>query len=62
MNKQPFYHRVVVLATFTRPLSEEEFEKILKRALQEKHNGYVPGSLMLEEYMEPEPGDPADLM
>lgn len=62
MNQQPYYHRVTVLFTCVDPMYEIDFEKILKRAMQEHHASYVAGSLEIDEFCEPEPGDPADLM
>jgi hypothetical protein len=73
-NKQPFYHRCdgAVLFTATRPISEKEFIAALEKAL--KPLGLVKGSVEVEGfgglaggeitsgYMEPEPGDPADLL
>lgn len=60
-NKQPFYHRATILLTATRPISEAEFLE----AVQTAFSGWVsviPDSIDLEEYDEPDPGDPADLM
>ena len=60
MNKQPFYHRADVLFTCTEPLSREEFIAALAKGL--KRHGLVKGGIEVEEYDEPDPGDPADLM
>ncbi len=73
MNKQPFYHRCegAVMFTATRPVSEEEFIAALEKAL--KPLGLVKGTVEIEcindgsgvlesGWMEPEAGDPADLM
>ena len=72
MNKQPFYHRCegAVLFTATRPVSEEEFIKALEKAL--KPLDLVAGTVEIESinnegtlvsgWLEPEAGDPCDLM
>ena len=62
MAKQPWYHRVDgVLFTGTGDITQEDFEKALEKALVALKAGYVKGSLQIEEWAEPEPGDPADL-
>jgi hypothetical protein len=62
-NKQPFYHRVTVLFTATRALKEDELKDLLFDGLNEMSKGkIVKGSVEIEEFDEPEPGDPADLM
>lgn len=61
MNKQPFYHEVNIIFTSTRPIAQEEFAQALER-LPKRKLGIVAGSLEIEEFHEPEPGDPADLM
>lgn len=61
-NQQPFYHRVDgVLFTATRDVSEDEFTEALKKALK-GIKGVIINSAEIEEYSEPEPGDPLDLM
>lgn len=73
MNKQPFYHRCegAVMFTATRPVSEDEFIAALEKAL--KPLGLVKGTVEIEcinngdgylesGWLEPEPGDPSDLM
>ena len=66
MNKQPFYHRIDgLLFTSTTGFSEEKFLKLLKQAMNSdagKKLGLIPNSLEIEDYYDPEPGDPADLM
>lgn len=71
-NKQPFYHRCAgaVLFTATRSITEEEFVAALEKAL--KPLGLVKGTVEIEGisdgkeihsgWMDPEAGDPADLM
>jgi hypothetical protein len=74
MNKQPFYHRSEGALTFTatKPISESEFIKAVEKAL--KPLGLVSGTVDIEcihdeetktlfsGWMEPEAGDPSDLM
>lgn len=65
MNKQPFYHRCdsAILFTGTRPVSKKEFIAALEKAL--KPLGLVKGTVEIEDdsgWMEPEAGDPSDLM
>ena len=66
MNKQPFYHRVDgLLFTSTTGFSEDDFIRVFKWLAESRMGrflGIVPDSLEVEEYFEPEPGDPADLM
>lgn len=57
MNHQPFYHRATVLFTAVREVDESEVTAALSEI-----KGIVPHSLLVEEYDEPEPGDPSDLM
>ena len=71
-NKQPFYHRCAgaVMFTATKPVSEQEFIAALEKALRPL--GLVRGSVEVEcindngtlvsGWLEPEAGDPADLM
>ena len=61
MNQQPFYHRVTILFTATDAVSQEEFEKALKTAMK-SIKPYVQKSLEIEDYEDPEPGNPMDLM
>jgi len=57
MAKQPYYHRAVVLFTgINTTISEKELEEKLARALGKKFD-----SVCVEEFDEPEAGDPADL-
>lgn len=60
MNKQPFYHRVVLLFTATRDISPAELTQLLREKLT-----IVPkqlrGTIEVEE-CDSEPGDPSDLM
>lgn len=56
-NKQPFYHRAVILFTATRPLSQAELQKALCLFSAE----VLPDSIEVEE-CDAEPGDPADLI
>lgn len=66
MNKQPFYHRATVLFTVARPLSEEEImnalEIGLRNILSSEFDNYVDRSVEVEEFEEPEAGNPDDLM
>lgn len=59
MNKQPFYHRAVILFTATRDIGKDELEEILRNKL--RGNGVVAESPEVEE-VDAEPGDPADLL
>ena len=63
MNKQPFYHRAVVLFTATREATQEEFERDISEAMKRlgKKYGYMADTLQVEE-IDAEAGDPADLM
>jgi hypothetical protein len=68
-NRQPFYHCAQeVTFTLTQPLDREDFQKVLEialKALKTKKGGpsiYVPDTLDIGEWGEPEPGDPSDLM
>ncbi len=72
MNKQPFYHRCegAVMFTATTPISEQQFISVLEKAL--KPLGLVPNTVeieclndngtLLSGWLEPEAGDPRDLM
>jgi hypothetical protein len=59
MAKQPFYHEVTVLFTATRPFTIEEVQTLLEHKF--RHKEIVRGTIMIDEFQEPEPGDPADL-
>lgn len=68
MPKQPFYHRVDgVMFTLTQPIDEDDFKRLMEIALKNLKTNkkglsiYVDGSLEVEEWMEPEAGDPDDL-
>ena len=61
MNKQPFYHRAIILFTATEPISEEELYNSLLVFLN-KDKRIVPSHTEIESYMEPEAGNPDDLM
>jgi len=56
-NKQPFYHRATILFTATREVPQEEVEAIIFKIAD-----VVEGTVVIEEYDEPEAGDPHDLM
>lgn len=58
MNKQPFYHRAVVLFTATEEISLRELEELLFKKM--KGYGIISDSIVVEE-LEIDPGDPADL-
>jgi hypothetical protein len=58
-NKQPFYHRAVILFTGTREFSRDEMTKLLAKKL--KSIDIVKDSPECEE-IDAEPGDPADLL
>lgn len=60
MNKQPFYHRCVVLFTATEPMEEQTVFENIRDGLT--MDIILRDSIEIEEYLEPEPGDPADLM
>jgi hypothetical protein len=60
MNKQPYYHGVMFIFTATRAFTQEEVQQRLEKAF--KGRDIVPGTVMVDEFNEPEPGDPADLM
>jgi hypothetical protein len=59
-NKQPFYHRAVVLFTATRELPNEEVKDAVTRSLG-RLKGVLKDSIELEE-CDAEAGDPHDLM
>lgn len=58
-NKQPFYHYVTFTFTTTRPLTEKE---VLKELQELEFSRTQTINVQVEEFHEPEPGDPADLM
>jgi len=60
-NEQPFYHRAVVLFTATRPMDKAQFKRLVKSALARK-GVVIQHSVEIEEFDEPESGDPADLL
>jgi hypothetical protein len=59
MNKQPWYHGASVLFTTTMPVTEEQFIAAMQKALKPYGVVYVE---VEGEYMDPEAGDPTDLM
>lgn len=66
MNKQPFYHRAVVLFTATEELDSKDVAEAIRVGMHKKFNDkgrelVVFGLIEIEE-MDAEPGDPADLM
>lgn len=57
MAKQPYYHRATILFTGKGvTMSRNELEAVLRKALGKSYTDVV-----VEEFEEPEPGDPADL-
>jgi len=58
MNDQPFYHDLSILFTATRPIAQQELDKLLKEI--HKLGAVVDGSAEIQ-YLENEAGDPADL-
>lgn len=58
-NKQPFYHRAVILFTATDEVDGVSFGKMLNLKLRSK--GFIRDSFEVEE-ISAEPGDPHDLM
>lgn len=65
INKQPFYHGAHILFTSTTGCSEQEvLEALNKFAVSEEGQklGLVEDSVEIEAWLEPEPGDPADLL
>ena len=59
MNKQPFWHRAVILFTATRDIPREELQECLQKKFKIKD--LVKGTVEVEE-ADSEPGDPHDLM
>ena len=59
MNKQPFYHRAVILFTATQDIPGDQLKKILKSKLGTDE--IIVSSIDVEE-CDSEPGDPSDLM
>lgn len=62
-NKQPFYHRAVILFTATREIRAGELQALLraKLAATKRSDSIIRNSIEVEE-CDGEPGDPADLM
>lgn len=60
MNKQPFYHRCTILFTATEPMTEEDVLENIQDGLT--MDIVIKDSIQIEEFDDPEPGDPADLM
>ena len=58
MNKQPFYHRAVVLFTATHDMTHE-LESLIQKIVTKASSIISP--IVVEE-CEAEPGDPADLL
>jgi hypothetical protein len=58
-NKQPFYHRAVILFTATEPLDQAD---VLSAITEGMPSSVIPTSIEIEEFDEPQAGDPADLM
>ena len=48
MNKQPFYHRAVILFTATRPISQEEFALLLIHKFKDRD--IMIGTIFCEEF------------
>lgn len=65
MNKQPFYHRAIILFTATRDITKEELEASL-RIKRGGHKSFAVTDVITEsievEECNAEPGDPADLL
>jgi hypothetical protein len=66
-NKQPFYHRVDgLLFTSVTGCDGEKFKTALIQAIKTskafKDLGILENSVWIEDYGDPEPGDPSDLM
>ena len=69
MNKQPFYHRIDgLMFTSTTGFSEKKFMQLFiefaKDKKIKKELGIIPDTIEIEcdGYLEPEAGDPSDLM
>ena len=61
MARQPFYHRLTFIFTADRECSEEEVALALRNGLVRHLKGAVDEDGVIEEFDEPEAGDPADL-
>ena len=59
-NKQPFYHRVVVLFSAVRELTESEISTAVQVGF-DKDTDVLKESIVIEEY-DVDAGDPYDLM
>jgi hypothetical protein len=59
MNKQPFYHRAVILFTATEGFGVDDVTKIFQSIKRSKN--IIVSSIECEE-VDAEPGDPQDLM
>lgn len=55
-NAQPWEHRATVIFKADKELTEEDI-----RAMLEKSPAVFKGTVVIEEWDEPEPGDPADV-
>jgi len=60
MNKQPFFHRCTILFTAYEPMTEAEVLENIQDGLTMDIVDKL--SIEIEEYDEPEAGDPVDLM
>lgn len=60
-NHQPFYHRVTFLFTAIKEVTQDETLNALRLGF-DKDTDIIKESIMVEEFDEPEAGDPADLM
>lgn len=59
-NKQPWTHGVMFIFTATREFTQAEVQQRLEKAF--KGRDIVAGTVMVDEFNEPEPGDPCDLL
>ena len=66
MNYQPFYHQITILFTATKDMDEGVVLKAIRNGLRPlAHRTKKPGILMntiTTDFMDSEPGDPADLI
>ena len=63
INRQPFYHRIVVTFTSADGIDEETFRNLIFDDLIRNHlNGDDLFDFDIEEWNDGEPGDPADLL
>lgn len=60
-NRQPFYHQAVVTFTAVRGINEHELLTAIQVGF-DKDTDILKESIHIEDYEEPEAGDPADLM